>query len=163
MTLEIDVTVTCPDWPGAIAGSLDDWTRSVVEAALTAARATIDGPAEISLLFCDDAQIKGLNKDWRDQDKPTNVLAFPAAVEPRSPIRLLGDVALSFGTASDEARSEGKSLDRHAAHLVVHGVLHLLGYDHETDAQAEEMETCERIALACLGLPDPYPANGGEA
>ena len=163
MSLEVDVTITCSAWSEAIDAEPEFWSQRAAEAAIEAAQLTFRDPVEVSVLFCDDAQIRELNKNWRGQDKPTNVLAFPAPFEPGAPVRLLGDVALAYETASREAESEGKSLAQHATHLMVHGVLHLLGYDHETDIEADEMEGCERTALARLGYPDPYAANGEDA
>jgi probable rRNA maturation factor len=105
------------------------------------------------VLLTDDAAVQALNRDHRNQDKPTNVLSFPAAP---SAAPHLGDVALAFGTCAREAAEQGKSLADHLTHLVAHGVLHLLGWDHMTEAEAEAMETREREILARLGTPDPY-------
>jgi probable rRNA maturation factor len=99
-----------------------------------------------------------LNRDWRGKDKPTNVLSFPAMpVTPGGAVPpMLGDIALAFETVAAEAALEGKSFDHHLVHLIVHGLLHLLGHDHEDDVQAEAMEALERAALARLAIPDPY-------
>jgi len=104
------------------------------------------------------AAIRELNAGWRGKDKPTNVLSFPAVPETREgPLPpMLGDIVLAAGTVAREAALEGKPVENHITHLVVHGLLHLLGYDHETDMQAEEMEAVERAALARLAIPDPY-------
>lgn len=113
---------------------------------------------ELSLVFTDDAEIKLLNAGWRGKDKPTNVLSFPAfptTIGDRLP-PMLGDIILAFGTVRREAELEAKSFDDHVRHLIVHGVLHLLGYDHETDVDAEAMEAIERRALARLAIADPY-------
>lgn len=110
----------------------------------------------VTLLLTDDETVRGLNVRFRGQDKPTNVLSFPA---PQNPERFLGDIALAYGVCAREASEQGKPLKNHLQHLVAHGVLHLLGYDHETDAQAEEMEGLERAVLAGLGIPDPYLAG----
>jgi probable rRNA maturation factor len=107
-------------------------------------------------LLTDDKAIRDLNRRFRRQDKPTNVLSFPA---PQNPERFLGDVALAYGVCAREAAEQGKPLQNHLQHLVAHGVFHLLGYDHETDAQAEEMEGLERGVMAGLGIPDPYAAS----
>lgn len=119
--------------------------------------------AEISLLLADDARVRELNREWRDKDQPTNVLSFPA-VEPdevaSSP--LIGDIVLAYETLEREARSEGIALEAHFQHLVVHGVLHLFGYDHLDDEEAEAMEDAERRALASIGIADPY-AEGSRA
>ncbi len=114
--------------------------------------------SELSLVFTDDAAIKELNNDWRDKDKPTNVLSFPAfPIKPgQAPGPMLGDIVIALETVVREAEDEEKSFDHHLTHLIVHGVLHLLGYDHETDDEAEEMEQLERKILARLAIPDPY-------
>ncbi|MCR6629633.1 MAG: rRNA maturation RNase YbeY [Magnetospirillum sp.] len=123
-----------------------------------------DDPLEISVVLADDATVQGLNRDWRGKDKPTNVLSFAALDDdeaprvPGAPL-LLGDIVLAFETCRDEARALGKPLSDHLSHLVVHGVLHLLGYDHEDDeAEAEEMEALETTILAGCGIADPYAA-----
>jgi len=113
---------------------------------------------EISLSLSSDARIQKLNRAHRGQDKPTNVLSFPAYDGSRpgpGPV-LLGDVVLAFETAFQEAQAEGKTIQAHTAHLVAHGVLHLLGYDHIKDSDAEKMEDIERQVLKTLGYPDPY-------
>lgn len=114
--------------------------------------------SELSLVFTDDAQIRTLNAGYRGKDKPTNVLSFPAFPAKRgAPLPpMLGDVVLASETIRREAALEGKPLDHHIAHLIIHGFLHLIGYDHETDAEADEMESLERRALALLAIPDPY-------
>lgn len=109
------------------------------------------------VLLTDDASVRDLNARFRGKDSPTNVLSFPA---PPNPERHLGDVALAYGVCAREATEQGKSLRHHLQHLVVHGVLHLLGYDHMSDDEAEAMEGLERIVLAGLGAPDPYQADG---
>lgn len=115
-------------------------------------------PSEVSLLFTDNATIKELNAQWRTQNKPTNVLSFPAfPLKPGMALMpLLGDIVLAFETVQSEATQEQKPFDNHVSHLVVHGLLHLLGYDHETDAEAQVMEDLERKILARLAIPDPY-------
>jgi probable rRNA maturation factor len=113
----------------------------------------------VSLLLTNDLAVQALNARFRDQDKPTNVLSFPA---PTNPERFLGDVALAYETCAKEAAEQGKPLAHHLQHLVAHGVLHLLGYDHRTDAEAQEMEGLERAILAGLGIPDPYAAGEGD-
>jgi probable rRNA maturation factor len=131
--------------------------RAAVEAALAVARPVAGGDFEVSLLFTDDAAMRELNRAWRSKDKPTNVLSFPANPPPGAPgPRSLGDVVLAFETVAKEAEAEGKTLADHAAHLIVHGVLHLLGHDHETEAEAQAMEALEVKALARLGIADPY-------
>lgn len=119
-------------------------------------------PSEISVVLSDDEHIRELNKHHRGIDKPTNVLSFPAVrmKTPAGAPRILGDVVLAFETVEREAKEEAKSIENHLAHLVVHGVLHLLGYDHEDDDEAETMEARERQILARLGIPDPYAERG---
>jgi probable rRNA maturation factor len=107
--------------------------------------------AEMSIFFTNDAAVRRLNREWRQRDKPTNVLSFS---QPSGP--LLGDVVLAAETVRREAALAGKPLEDHIAHLVVHGFLHLLGYDHEDDAEAGKMEELERAALKRLGIPNPY-------
>jgi probable rRNA maturation factor len=113
--------------------------------------------AEISVLLTGDVKMRTLNRDWRGKDKPTNVLSFPAAPASsiaRSP--MLGDIALAFETVAGEAEEERKPLGHHLAHLVIHGLYHLLGDDHETEGEARIMEARETAALARMGIPDPY-------
>lgn len=120
---------------------------------------------EIVVMGCDDARIAALNDHFRGKPKPTNVLSWPAIEPaPRSPGEApvppqgpeLGDIAISFDTCLREAEAQGKPLDTHVTHLLVHAILHLAGYDHEIDADAETMEDAERSILGRLGIPDPY-------
>jgi probable rRNA maturation factor len=133
--------------------------RAVAAAYATAGLHAMPG-AELSIVFADDAAVHALNRQWRGKDRPTNVLTFPA-VEPeeidRSP--LLGDIVLARETVRSEAEADGKTFHDHLAHLVVHGVLHLYGFDHEDEDEAEEMEEIERQALARIGIADPYGAD----
>jgi probable rRNA maturation factor len=153
--IELDIAVEGGGW--ASLPEVEELARRAVEAALGAASDAARGPVEISLLLADDAAVQALNREWRGQDKPTNVLSFPAPEQPGAPgPRHLGDVVLAYETLVREAQSEGKSLRNHAAHLIVHGTLHLLGYDHELEGQAEIMEALEAKALARLGIADPY-------
>lgn len=112
----------------------------------------------LSLLFTDDEAIRQLNANWRGIDKPTNVLSFPGPEigDSTEISRVLGDIAFALQTISDEAVVENKPFDHHLTHLIVHGLLHLLGYDHQTDEEAVEMETVETRILARLAIPDPY-------
>ena len=136
----------------------------VIQRAIGAAATMIDaevGDAEIAVMLTDDAGIRTLNGNWRGIDKPTNVLSFPA-LQPTGPRgdddapRMLGDIAIAYETTRREADEEQKPFDHHLSHLTVHGFLHLIGYDHETDTDAEEMEALEQAILARLGIPDPY-------
>jgi probable rRNA maturation factor len=141
------------------------WTAALPDAealVLEAADATLASEGAVgegvTLLLTDDTTIRDLNRRFRQRDQPTNVLSFPA---PQNPERFLGDIALAYGVCAREAREQGKPLKNHLQHLVAHGVLHLLGYDHVSDAQAEEMENLERAVLAGLGIPDPYLTGPG--
>lgn len=142
----IDVEVEAADWSDALAEA------EVI--ALTAAVAAVGGEEsrDVAILLTDDETVRDLNARFRGQDKPTNVLSFPAPDGTGS----LGDIALAFGVTAREAQEQGKPLAHHLQHLVAHGVLHLLGYDHLEDAEAEAMEAEERRILAGLGVPDPY-------
>jgi probable rRNA maturation factor len=152
--VDIDLMLEAGSWP--------DEARLVllVDRAVVAAFAETGttGHSELSVVFSDDAHIRTLNADWRGKDKPTNVLSFPAfPLAKGGPLPpMLGDIVLAAETVAREAALEDKPLENHITHLVVHGLLHLLGYDHETDAEAEEMEAIERAALARLAIPDPY-------
>jgi len=158
MTLDIDIAIESPSW--AAVADLEALVRRSVDAA--AETVALDAPegSELSVLFCDDAMIRQLNKDWRGKDKATNVLSFPALQpEGTDGPRLLGDIALAFETTQREAAAEGKPLEEHVAHLLVHGFLHLLDHDHETTAEAEAMEQLETRILARLGIADPYAGS----
>jgi probable rRNA maturation factor len=125
------------------------------------------GEAELAVMLTDDAGIRTLNSNWRGIDKPTNVLSFPA-LPPTGPggpddaPRMLGDIAIAYETVRKEADEEQKPFDHHLSHLAVHGYLHLIGYDHENDADAEAMESLETEILAQLGIPDPYSDSDRE-
>lgn len=157
-TIEIDVAVEAFSWE-AVPGAADLVTKAVIaacEGASTEYELDIDG-AEIAVMLTDDDGIRTLNRDWRGKDKPTNVLSFPTPETARSGgDPHLGDIAIAYQTVEREALSEEKSFANHLTHLAVHGTLHLLGYDHETPEEAEEMEAMERTVLATLGVPDPY-------
>ncbi len=138
-------------------GELHDRIAEAAEAALAVSPVKPLDEAELSVLLTDDKRIRIVNRDWRGFDKPTNVLSFPAAPAERiaeSPV--LGDIVLAYETVLREAGDEGKSPADHLSHLVIHGLLHLLGEDHETEAQAQRMEGLEIAALARLGIADPY-------
>jgi probable rRNA maturation factor len=144
------------DWDSRI-----DWpalARSAVRAAIAHSRHPGLSDSEVSVKFTDDAEVRALNAAWRGKDGPTNVLSFPMAEEDElADAQLLGDIVLAHGVCAAEAADRQIPVERHAAHLVVHGTLHLLGYDHETsDADADEMERVERAALAAIGIADPY-------
>ena len=162
----IEVAVQRDGWNAAI-----DWDR-LADRAVRAALATSpygwfiakNFTAEVSVKLTDDAEVQTLNRDYRHKDKPTNVLSFPLVqrdlldglANSDDGEVLLGDIVLAEGVCAAESREKGVAPEIHATHLIVHGMLHLLGYDHEGDAEAEAMETMERAALASLGIGDPY-------
>jgi len=155
-TPTIDIAEPCALWRERLP-DIERLCGEAARAALAGAGCAL-GPAELSIVLGDDALVQALNRQWRKQDKPTNVLSFaalPAALPPGAP-RLLGDVVLAFETLAAEAAAQGKPLPHHLRHLVVHGVLHLLGFDHEAAGEAERMEALEVAVLAGLGVPDPY-------
>lgn len=137
--------------------------EAVIHRAINAAAEFADedvGEAELAVMLTDDTGIRTLNSNWRGIDKPTNVLSFPALQPtgdaPSDMPRMLGDIAIAYQTTRKEADDEQKPFDHHLSHLAVHGFLHLIGYDHENDADAEAMESLEQEILARLGIPDPY-------
>ena len=143
------------DWAGE--DELAALSRRAVDAAVTRLGLG-DAGSELSIVFTDNEAMRALNAQWRGKDKPTNVLSFPAfPLSPGDPPGpMLGDVVIAFETVKSEAELEGKPFDDHLRHLVVHGFLHVLGYDHENDTDAEEMEAAERAILADMGIADPY-------
>lgn len=157
--LTIDIA-GAEDWP--------DGSARLVERAVTAALAVekdqLNGPAELSVLLSDDDSVRALNRDWRGKDKPTNVLSFPADTPnlPGMPC-LLGDIVFARETVEREAVAQNKTVEAHLMHLAVHGFLHLLGYDHETPSEAEEMEAREIDILATLDVANPYQESDAAA
>jgi probable rRNA maturation factor len=155
MALTVDISVRHDAWR-SIADFVGLIERAADAAEVAAKNADGDTPAEgaeLSLVLCDDAFIHDLNRQWRNKDKATNVLSFPAESSVRHVT--LGDVIIAYETVMREACDEGLPVADHLAHLVVHGVLHLLGFDHEEDCEAELMEDVERRALASLGIASP--------
>lgn len=154
--IDIDIAVEAGDWPDE--AGLNELASRAISAALEELGRTASTASELSLLFTDDEHIAVLNRDWRGKDKPTNVLSFPAfEMAPGDPLPpLLGDIVIASETVFSEAALEGKPVEYHLTHLVVHGFLHLLGYDHESEEDADEMEALERQVLARLAIPDPY-------
>ena len=153
--LAVDIVVDSAQWKTQ-RGAEAMLRRALAEAATMA---SISG-GELAVVLTDDAVIRALNRDWRGKDAPTNVLSFPAPTEARgqgAAPRLLGDIVIAYETAAREARADNKPFLQHLAHLAVHGFLHLLGYDHETDEEADAMEGLEAGILARLDIPDPYP------
>jgi probable rRNA maturation factor len=159
-SLAIDILVETSGWPP------EDALTKIADAATTAAIASI-GPkladdAELSIVFTDDAHIRVLNGQYRGKDSATNVLSFPgASAKPGTFGPLLGDLVLARETIAREAEEEGISVEHHLTHLLVHGFLHLLGYDHERDDEAVAMEALETAILADLGVADPYGGRAG--
>jgi len=156
--LDIDLSVEAGDWPSepALQAIVIEATGAALdELGLASAQ------SELSLVFTDDAHIKTLNAEWRGKDKATNVLSFPAfPAFPKGKLPpMLGDVVLAYETVLSESVLEHKTFEHHLCHLVVHGFLHLLGYDHETKAEAERMEALERRILARLAIADPYAVS----
>ena len=152
--LSVETALHSGSWPAACPEA-----ETLVEhaAQATLAAAHVDGPAILSVVLTDDAEQRRLNRDYRGKDAPTNVLSFSMgdAAPAGGPV-MLGDVVLAFETVAREAGEQNKPLADHLRHLVVHGVLHLLGFDHASDGEAELMEAREREILAGLGVPDPY-------
>lgn len=155
----IDVEIEDDSWLEALPEA-----EAVVETGIRAAlkAAGFADEADVVVLLTDDAEMQRLNAEYRKKNKPTNVLSFPAPrnLSIKGELEHLGDLALGFQTCAKEASEQGKTLHDHLLHLSVHGTLHLLGYDHEVDGDAEEMEAIERQILAGLGVADPY-AEGG--
>jgi probable rRNA maturation factor len=166
LTLETD---TAPPWPPS-----PDWEDLAARAASATARIAPElahPRLSASLLFTSDAEVRDFNREWRGKDKPTNVLSFPMLERAEllalgrvgandAPPELLGDIALAYETCASEAAEKGVTLEAHAAHLIVHGLLHLAGYDHETSPDdATAMEALEVRALASMGIADPYGAD----
>jgi probable rRNA maturation factor len=157
---QLDISIEAP-WPAG------DWENLAARSAKAAAETApeLDNPLlTASILFTSDTEVHALNREWRGKDRPTNVLSFPMlsreellALAPEGLPEMLGDIALAHETCAREAAAKGIALADHAAHLIVHGLLHLAGYDHETSpADAEAMEELEIKALALLGIANPY-------
>ena len=154
MTVSIEVEDEA--WQ-SLAG-LEEFARNVVASTLSGA-GSVSEDGEIALLFIGDLSIAEFNAAWRGKNQPTNVLSFPATQAmpiPEGEARPLGDIVLAHGVISREAAEQGKTLHDHTAHLIVHGVLHLLGFDHASEKEAEEMERLEVSILKGLGISDPY-------
>lgn len=153
--LDIAVAVEAGDWPAA--NALHRLASDAVAAALNLTALDIAAEAEVSLLFTDDAHVRLLNARYRGKDSATNVLSFPAPPLVQGALGpMLGDIVFGQETVAREATAEGLTVEAHLTHLLVHGFLHLVGYDHETDAEAAVMEGLETAILAGLGIADPY-------
>ena len=137
-----------------VARLAEEWPEVEIDRAVTAALSEVGDPnrGELSVVLSDDAQVRVLNRDHRGKDRPTNVLSFPMPQE----TGLMGDVIFARETLEREAAEQGKSFSDHFTHLLIHGVLHLQGFDHQSEAEAEVMEVMEIRALASLGIADPY-------
>ena len=149
--MNLDISVDDKDWTSV--PNLRKLARRAISAAIS------DNKVSLSLLFTSDAKILEINRQWRGKATATNVLSFPVSTEtpvPAGEPRPLGDIALAFGVISREAEEQKKLVAHHVTHLIVHGALHLLGYDHETDSEAEAMEAREIMILAGLGIENPY-------
>ncbi len=149
LDLDLQIAVEAPDLPSE--AQLQGW----VEAVLNRVDAGRD-EAQLTIRITDEAEIQELNRSYRHKDKPTNVLSFPFEQPPGVELPLLGDIIVCSAVVAREAQEQGKPLEAHWAHMVVHGTLHLLGYDHIIDAEAEEMEGLEIALLADLGYANPY-------
>ena len=140
----IDVEVEAGAWSADLPDVADVVTRAAEQVA---------APGDVVILLTDDEDVRDLNARFRGKDRPTNVLSFPAPGNARPH---LGDIVLAYGVCAAEAKAQGKRFGDHLSHLVIHGILHLTGHDHEADDEAEAMEAQERTHLAALGIPDPY-------
>ena len=157
--MDIRVSIEDPGWQ-----ELPD-AEAVVTRAVAAALCAAGHDAsrdEVSVVLAGDAEVAALNAQWRNKQRPTNVLSFPAArpaAVPAGAILPLGDLILAYGVVAREADAQGKTLAQHVSHLVIHGILHLLGYDHVDEGEADRMELKEVAALELLGLKNPYEAH----
>jgi probable rRNA maturation factor len=134
--------------------------QTVREAIAAAARSLATADGEVSVVLTNDAEIKAINLEWRGIDKPTNVLSFPAPkTKNTGGAKLLGDIVIAYETLQRECDDEGKIFLHHLSHLTVHGFLHLIGYDHQNDSDADEMEGLESKIMNSMKLPDPYRAH----
>ncbi len=147
LPLSIDIAVNADAWLDIKVANDASWIAAQLEPLFALSKMPL---GELSIALTNDAQMKTLNKQYRDKDKPTNVLSFPADGP------LLGDIVLSYETIAREAQAKGAAFESHLSHLLVHGFLHLQGYDHQTETGAAEMETLEITALAALGIDNPY-------
>jgi probable rRNA maturation factor len=162
----IEVSVLCRDWEHQLPDAVDVAREAARRALVAGWIAAALGPmreVELSIVLADDAEQRRLNRDWRGIDRPTNVLAFaggdPRAQRSAETPLLLGDVVLAYETVAREAAEQRKAVADHLRHLVVHGVLHLLGYDHVEPGEALAMERLETSILAAMGVADPYRAT----
>jgi probable rRNA maturation factor len=151
----IDIQIQSPLWDAQPKAG-----ETVRQAVTAAAQALSTSEGEVAILLTDDASIRALNRQWRGIDQPTNVLSFPAAVTQTSAAaKFFGDIVLSYETLVNECADEDRIFLHHLAHLAVHGFLHLIGYDHQVDSEADQMEAVESRIMMRLKLPDPYRAH----
>ena len=152
---ELDLRVDDPQW--MVINEVEGLIMRSFSAGLECAG---ESPFDVgaTIILSDDHAVQQLNQQWRDQDKPTNILSFPAPQHEKTEAgrRYLGDMILAYGVVARQAVDQGKALETHLCHLVIHGALHLLGFDHQDDGKAHEMEELEKTAMAALKLPDPY-------
>jgi probable rRNA maturation factor len=160
MTIVVDIVIESPAWD-ALPG-LEALAQRVVRQCEAVSDVELAQDCELSLAFCGDAAVRALNAQWRGQDKPTNVLSFPT---PGSVAKkpMLGDIVIAYETVAREAEAWNRSLADYTAHMICHGFLHLIGYDHESPADAEVMEALERRIAQALGIDDPYEGTQPEA
>jgi probable rRNA maturation factor len=151
LTTAVDIQVASKRWQA------QPQAEPTVRAAIAAAAALSTAGGEVSILLTDDKAIRALNRDWRGIDKATNVLSFPAPdAAPGAPAKMLGDIVMAYETLAQECARDDRPFLHHLAHLTVHGFLHLIGYDHQTDSQAGAMEGLESKIMTRLKMPDPY-------
>jgi len=163
LDLEIEVSIAHGAWLEGVPAAADVCRQAAIAAFEAGAGKFLDAPSEVSVLLTDNPAMQELNRDYRGKNQPTNVLSFAGmdgidaehSAAPDAPL-LLGDIVVAFETVAGEAAAHGKSLSDHLSHLIVHGMLHLLQYDHEQDADAERMEALETEVLAGLGVADPH-------
>ena len=155
-SITLEINIACEEWPGL--NHLDGLIHASINAAMRAANCTVPANAELSLLFSNDDALCKLNQRFRDICNPTNVLSFPFKQIKVGEVTdtMLGDIAFAYQTIARESKQLDIGFDRHLSHLIIHGFLHIFGYDHENDADARTMETVEISALASLGIDNPY-------
>ena len=149
----VDIVVASPHWKRVPAA------QRLIEDAIIAAAPRAARKTEVTIVLTDDGAIRKLNRRWRKLDRATNVLSFPAPIVLRGAPRFLGDIVIAYQTVAAEAKARRMPFDHHLVHLAVHGFLHLLGYDHESDDEAERMERRESRILVSLAIPDPYAVS----
>ena len=159
--IDFDVIADQGDWDDET--EIAELAGRVLATAVEVLQPGLAEGTELCLVLSDDDEVRRLNRDFRGQDKPTDVLSFPPAAEAPGAETFLGELIFSFTTVKNDAAAEEKRFEDHLAHLILHGFLHLLGYDHETDDDAETMERLETVILARLGIADPYRVATSDA